>query len=147
MLRRPNGTADNAGEAKQRAQPTAPSEESIRHDGLSTSTSASVSATGNKNPKKQKKRSLWLTFAIGGILGLLLAGMAKKHDMVSLELMRDLKLDSLIVIPAGILKEASDISRREKDAVSYEAFSTGLALKAEGLNVKHPVVMVSNLRV
>lgn len=98
--------------------------------------------------KKQKKRSTWLTFAIGGIAGLLLAGAAAKNqDLVKMELLQDLSLDSIIdVIPAGILKEASDISQREKDAVNYDAFSTGLALKAEGLSVNHPVVMVWSLR-
>ncbi|KAF8250231.1 hypothetical protein K440DRAFT_619717, partial [Wilcoxina mikolae CBS 423.85] len=71
------------------------------------------------HPKKQRKRSTWLTFTIGGIAGLLLAGAAAKNqDMVKLELLRDLSLDSIIdVIPAGILKEASDISQREKAAV------------------------------
>jgi len=54
-----------------------------------------------------------------------------------------MSLDSIIdVIPAGMLKEASDISQREKAAVNYEAFSTGLALKAQGLEVKYSVVMV-----
>ena len=98
--------------------------------------------------KKQKKRSTWLIFVVGGIAGLLLAGAAAKNqDLVKMELLRDLSLDSIIdVIPAGILKEASDISQREKDAVSYDAFSTGLALKAEGLSVNHPVVMVRSLR-
>ena len=99
-------------------------------------------------PKKQKKRSTWLIFVIGGIAGLLLAGAAAKNqDLVKMELLRDLSLDSIIdVIPAGILKEASDISQREKDVVSYDSFSTGLALKAEGLSVNHPVVMVRSLR-
>lgn len=79
---------------------------------------------------------------------MLLAGAAAKNqDLVKMELLRDLSLDSIIdVVPAGILKEASDISQREKDAVSYDAFSTGLALKAEGLSVNHPVVMVRSLR-
>lgn len=63
--------------------------------------------------------------------------------MLRLELLQDLNLDTIIdIIPAGILKEASDITMREKEAVNYDAFSTGLALKAEGLEVVHPVVMV-----
>lgn len=93
---------------------------------------------------KRKKRYTWLVFTIGGIAGLLLAGAAAKNqDMISMELLRDLSLDSIIdVIPVGILKEANDISHRDKDAVSYDAFSTGLALKAAGLEAVHPVVMV-----
>lgn len=93
--------------------------------------------------KRQKKRSSWLIFTIGGLVGLVLAGAAAKNQDIGLQLLRDMSLDSIIdVIPAGILKEASDISQREKAAVNYEAFSTGLALKAQGLEVKYPVVMV-----
>lgn len=33
--------------------------------------------------------------------------------------------------------------QREKAAISHDAFSTGLALKAEGLESNYPVVMVS----
>lgn len=63
--------------------------------------------------KRPKKRSLWLTFAVGGLVGLFLAGLAKNQDLVNLELIQDLKLESLFdAIPAGILKEASDISVR-----------------------------------
>jgi phospholipid:diacylglycerol acyltransferase len=106
-----------------------------------------------KKPHKdtrQKKRSLWLIFTAGGIIGLLLAGMAAKHqDLdigldIGLDVLRELSLDSIIdVIPAGILKEASIITQREKDAVkNYDAFSTGLALAAKGFGVQHPVIMI-----
>jgi phospholipid:diacylglycerol acyltransferase len=111
---------------------------------------------------RQKKRSLWLIFTAGGILGLLLAGVAAKHqnldinlnldllrelsleNIINLDLLRELSLENIIdVIPAGILKEASDITQREKDAVkNYDAFSTGLALAAQGFGVQHPVVMM-----
>ena len=94
--------------------------------------------------KKPRKRSTWLIFTFGGLAGLLLAGVAANNqDMVNLQLLRELNFDSIIdVIPVGILKEASDISQREKEAINYDAFSAGLALKAEGLNVEHPVIMV-----
>ncbi|CCX07976.1 Similar to Phospholipid:diacylglycerol acyltransferase; acc. no. O94680 [Pyronema omphalodes CBS 100304] len=97
-----------------------------------------------QDPPRRKKRSTWLIFTIGGLAGLFLAGFtAKNQDMLRLELLQDLNLDTIIdIIPAGILKEASDITMREKEAVNYDAFSTGLALKAEGLEVVHPVVMV-----
>ena len=94
---------------------------------------------------KRRRRYTWLVFVIGGLAGLLLAGAAAKNqDMISMELLRELSLDSFIdVIPAGILKEASDISQLGgKNAVNYDAFSTGLALKAAGFEAVHPVVMV-----
>lgn len=109
--------------------------------------SSSEDATAHRTThKRQKKRSSWLIFTIGGLAGLLLAGAAAKNQDIGLQLLRDMSLDSIIdVIPVGILKEASDISQREKAAVNYEAFSTGLSLKAQGLEVKYPVVMVCGL--
>jgi len=86
------------------------------------------------------------------------------RDIVNLDVLADIRLDILAdVIPAGILKEATDISvglyaeyasfylgfnstyggqQREKDKVPYDAFSVGLQLKNEGLKAEHPVIMV-----
>lgn len=113
--------------------------------------------------KRTKKRSYTLVFIIGGIAGLLIAiFFANNQDIV----IGDFQLGALVdVIPAGILKEATDISvcqsgnrscvnlpiiltnalgsqQREKDVVGQDAFSVGLALKAEGLEANHPVIMV-----
>lgn len=113
--------------------------------------------------KRVKKRSYTLVFIIGGIAGLLVAILfANNQDIV----IGDFQLSALVdVIPAGILKEATDISvcqsgnrscadlpiiltstlgsqQREKDVVGADAFSVGLALKAEGLGANHPVIMV-----
>lgn len=104
-------------------------------------------------------------FTIGGILGMFLAAfLVQNRDMVNLDALADIRLDALAdVIPAGILKEATDISvglyaeyasfyfglnsssggqQREKDRVPYDAFSVGLQLKAHGLKAEHPVIMV-----
>jgi len=85
------------------------------------------------------------------------------RDIVNLDALADIRLDVLAdVIPAGILKEATDISvglyaeyasfylgfnstygqQREKDKAPYDAFSVGLQLKDEGLKAEHPVIMV-----
>ncbi|KAG0136052.1 hypothetical protein HOY82DRAFT_103572 [Tuber indicum] len=104
--------------------------------------SPSLSPTPPQERKKTKKRSLGLTFFIGGIAGLLLAGFAAKSPD-SMQFISELRLDALVdVIPAGILKEATEISKQEKDAVGHESFQVGLALKAEGLTARHPVVMI-----
>jgi len=102
----------------------------------------SPSPPPSQERKKTKKRSLGLTFFIGGIAGLLLAGFAAKNQD-SMQFISELRLDALVdVIPAGILKEASEISKQEKDAIGHESFQVGLALKAEGLAARHPVVMI-----
>lgn len=60
--------------------------------------------------RKTRRRSL-TTFIIGGLVGLFFAGWAKSQDLVTLELIQDLRLENIIdAIPAGILKEASDIT-------------------------------------
>ncbi|KAI5817086.1 Lecithin:cholesterol acyltransferase-domain-containing protein [Pyronema omphalodes] len=137
---------------RSRTEPISPP---VNHNHESTSPSPPASPSPERSdtnsekqqqqdPPRRKKRSTWLIFTIGGLAGLFLAGFtAKNQDMLRLELLQDLNLDTIIdIIPAGILKEASDITMREKEAVNYDAFSTGLALKAEGLEVVHPVVMV-----
>jgi hypothetical protein len=77
----------------------------------------SHSPTDNETPtsepaepiKKTKKRSLGLTFAIGGIAGLFFAGFAAKNQ--DIQFISELRLDAFVdVIPAGILKEATEIS-------------------------------------
>lgn len=109
---------------------------------LDDDSTPSPSSPPPEERKKTKKRSLGLTFFIGGIAGLLLAGFAAKNQD-SMQFISELRLDALVdVIPAGILKEATEISKQEKDAVGHESFQVGLALKAEGLTARHPVVMI-----
>lgn len=137
------------------ASPTAPTE--------SSEPASTAQEIVEGTAKRTKKRSYTLVFIIGGIVGLLIAiFFAKNQDIV----IGDFQLGSLVdVIPAGILKEATDISvcrpgnrscddlsiiltntlgpqQREKDVVGQDAFRVGLALKTEGLEANHPVIMV-----
>jgi hypothetical protein len=50
-------------------------------------------------------------FSIGGLFGVILAGLAyRNQDLMSLDLLGDISLDSILdVLPPGIIKEASDI--------------------------------------
>ncbi|KAF8464115.1 lecithin,cholesterol acyltransferase /Acyl-ceramide synthase [Kalaharituber pfeilii] len=102
-----------------------------------------VSSEAKPKPRLSKRRGFSM-FTIGGIVGMLAAAFVlQDQGMMNLEALADIRLDALAdVIPAGILKEATDISQREKDKVPYDAFSVGLALKAEGLKAEHPVIMV-----
>jgi phospholipid:diacylglycerol acyltransferase len=65
-------------------------------------------------PRKGRKRRFGLIFLLGGLFGIIVAGYFANHNDViniNLDLLSDLNLDSFFdVIPAGILKEARDIS-------------------------------------
>ena len=62
--------------------------------------------------EKKSKRRNGLVFTLGGLFGIIVAVFfANQHDVISLEGLMDLNLDSLIdVIPAGVVKEARDIT-------------------------------------
>ena len=61
---------------------------------------------------KRRRRSTWIIFGLGGLFGVVLAAFFAQHnDVINLEGLVDFNLDSLIdVIPAGILKDAKDIT-------------------------------------
>ena len=63
---------------------------------------------------KKSKRRQWLIFTLGGIFGLVVAAFfANQHDVINLEGLVDFNLDSLMdVIPAGVVKDAKDITVR-----------------------------------
>ena len=61
--------------------------------------------------KKSKRRS-WVLFSLGGIFGVVVAAFfAQQNDVINFDGLVDFNLDSLIdVIPAGIVKDAKDIT-------------------------------------
>ena len=63
--------------------------------------------------KRSKKKS-WLIFGLGGLFGLLVAVFfANQQEVIRLEGLLDVNLDSLMdVIPAGIVRDAKDLSVR-----------------------------------
>jgi hypothetical protein len=60
----------------------------------------------------QRKRRNWAIFALGGLFGIVLAAFfANRQDVIDFQGLLDLNLDNLAdVIPAGILKEARELS-------------------------------------
>ncbi|XHF97536.1 hypothetical protein AWENTII_001119 [Aspergillus wentii] len=93
-------------------------------------------------PKPRSKRRNGLIFVLGGIFGVFIAlFFANQQDVISLDSLLD--LESLIdVIPQGIVKDAREFSQHEREAVSYDPFSVGLHLQSQGIEAKHPVVMI-----
>lgn len=81
--------------------------------------------TEEKVSKNHKKRRNGLVFTLGGLFGVLLAGMvANKNDLIELPEMRDFSLDSLVdVLPAGFMREARELS------VKYSTLMKGLSTK------------------
>lgn len=61
---------------------------------------------------KKSKRRQGLIFGLGGLFGLVVAAFfANQHDVINLEGVVDLNLESLLdVIPAGIIRDAKDIT-------------------------------------
>ena len=61
---------------------------------------------------KRRRRSTWIVFGLGGLFGVILAAFFAQHnDVINLEGLVDFNLVSLIdVIPAGIVKDAKDIT-------------------------------------
>lgn len=62
--------------------------------------------------KRRSKRRNGFVFGLGGLFGILVAAFfANRHDVISFDGLMDLNLDSLIdVIPAGVVKDAKDIT-------------------------------------
>ncbi|KAE8412829.1 Lecithin:cholesterol acyltransferase-domain-containing protein [Aspergillus pseudocaelatus] len=112
---------------------------------------ATQTATPPEKPKKESfvtkprsKRRNGLIFVLGGIFGILVAAFfANQQDVISLDALMDLNLDTLMdVIPQGIVKDVREFSQHERDAVSYDSFSVGLQLQSQGIEAKHPIVMI-----
>lgn len=94
--------------------------------------------------KRPSKKRSGLIFVLGSVVGLLLAlFLAQQNDIVKLEGLLDVNLDSLLdVIPAGVVKDAKDLSKAEREATNYDSFSVGLHLQSQGIKAHHPVIMV-----
>lgn len=93
---------------------------------------------------KRSKRWQLSIFGLGGIFGLVVAAFfANQHDVINLEGLVDFNMEALLdVIPAGIVNDAKDITRHEREAVNYDSFSIGLHLQSQGVRALHPVIMI-----
>ncbi|CRG85269.1 phospholipid:diacylglycerol acyltransferase [Talaromyces islandicus] len=94
--------------------------------------------------KPRGKRRHSFVFMLGGLFGIFVAVFfANQNEVISLDALMDLNLDSLIdVMPQGILRDAKEFTQHERDTVSYDSFSVGLYLQSQGIHAKHPVVMI-----
>lgn len=95
-----------------------------------------------KGKGSRRRSTLW--FFIGGLIGLIAAlFLAESQDVIKLEGLLDVNLDSLMdVIPAGIVKDVKNLNKAEREAVNYDSFSVGLHLQSQGVKAHHPVIMI-----
>ncbi|KKY23195.1 putative phospholipid:diacylglycerol acyltransferase [Phaeomoniella chlamydospora] len=105
-----------------------------------------VSVEKLKTLKKGKgsKGRQSLIFGLGGLFGILIAVFfAQQQEVIKLDGLMDVNLDSLIdVLPAGLVKDARDLTKAEREAVNYDSFSVGLHLQSQGIKAHHPVIMI-----
>lgn len=73
-----------------------------------------VSKLKGLTTRKRSRRRTGFIFGLGGLVGILLAlFFAKNQEVISLEGLMDFNLDSFLdVIPAGIVKDAKDLTVR-----------------------------------
>jgi phospholipid:diacylglycerol acyltransferase len=78
----------------------------------------SVSKLKGLTDKKRSKRRGGLIFGLGGLVGVLIALIfANNQEVISLDGLIDFNLESFFdVIPAGIVKDAKDITVRPSSA-------------------------------
>ncbi|KAI9373715.1 phospholipid:diacylglycerol acyltransferase [Aspergillus egyptiacus] len=129
-----------------------PNDDNVNTTPADLSPETTPSPTAVKPPLKKKesflrkpksKRRNGLIFLLGGIFGLLCAVFFANQQEISLDSLMDLNLETLMdVIPQSIMREARDFTQQERDTVSYDAFSVGLQLQEQGVEAKHPIIMI-----
>ncbi|KAI9740808.1 MAG: hypothetical protein M1818_004413 [Claussenomyces sp. TS43310] len=97
-----------------------------------------------KDKPRSRRRRNGLIFFLGGLFGIVLAGFfAQRNELIDFPELGDLSMDSVLdVFPAGLVKDAKDLTQGQRDAFNYDSFSVGLKLESEGFHAKHPVVMI-----
>lgn len=90
-----------------------------------------------------KRRTAWI-FTLGGIFGIAVAAFfVGNNEILDIAALGDLNLDSLLeVLPAGLVNDAKEFQKHEKDAIDYDSFAVGLHAKEEGLAAVHPCIMI-----
>ncbi|KAF2088441.1 Phospholipid:diacylglycerol acyltransferase [Saccharata proteae CBS 121410] len=94
-------------------------------------------------PRGSKRWNVWI-FGLGGLFGLVVAAFfASSNDMIDLASLADVNLDSIVdILPAGLVKDAQDLQKHERDAIAYDSFAIGLHARSQGVKATHPVIMI-----
>ncbi|KAF2402270.1 Phospholipid:diacylglycerol acyltransferase [Trichodelitschia bisporula] len=83
-------------------------------------------------------------FICGGLFGICVAAFfVGNSDLLDLTALADMNLESILdVLPAGMIREAKEFQKHEKDAVAYDSFTVGLNAREQGLKATYPVIMI-----
>jgi phospholipid:diacylglycerol acyltransferase len=140
MIRRRQAKDDNSDDV----QVTAPADSSPEKHLPPAAVKPKNERTQSFITKPKSKRRNGLIFLLGGVFGIFCAVFfAQQQDVISLDSLMDLNIDSLMdVIPQSIMRDAREFSQHERDTVSYDAFSVGLHLRSQGVEAKHPIIMI-----
>lgn len=96
-----------------------------------------------KHKSGGKRRTAWIFF-LGGIFGIAVAAFfVGNNNMLDIAALSDLNLDSLFeVLPVGLVNDAKELQKHEKDAIDYDSFAVGLHARSQGITAVHPVIMI-----
>ncbi|OCL08655.1 LACT-domain-containing protein [Glonium stellatum] len=96
-----------------------------------------------KKSRGTKRRNLWI-FGLGGIFGIAVAAFfAGSNDLIDLSLLADMNVESILdALPAGLVRDAQELQKHERDAVNYDSFAVGLHARSQGITATHPVIMI-----
>ena len=130
------------GGAKSSGKESAKPDDSIKAEEVRLAPVSKIMTSASK--KERTKRKTGLIFFLGGIVGIIAAGLfAQNSDFIEFPEFKDLSLDSLMdVLPNGFMKDARELAKGEREAVDYDSFAVGLKLRKEGIRANHPVIMI-----
>ncbi|KAF2198495.1 LACT-domain-containing protein [Delitschia confertaspora ATCC 74209] len=96
-----------------------------------------------KASRQSKRRTLWI-FGLGGLFGIAVAAFfAQSNDMIDLSSLENMNMASLLeVLPAGLVRDAQQLQKHERDAVNYDSFAVGMHARSQGIQATHPVIMI-----
>lgn len=106
---------------------------------------------GDDGKSKSVNRYRRLAFALGIILGILLACIfARSKDLLTLEVLSELQLDTFSevfwdiksALPLTILEDAKAILKEQQAVLKSNSFAVGRKLKRAGFETHFPVVLV-----
>ena len=138
-----SSSAESSAEQTRESSPASPHDSGVSELRLVTKQHLDGITTIARKKTGGKRRLAWY-FSLGGLFGIFVAAFfVGNTDLLDLAALVDLNLESLLdVLPRGIVDEAKEFQKHEKETISYDSFAVGLNAKSQGISAKHPVIMI-----